>query len=247
MSAPRLSDLDIDADTISTEFSHIEHMYSGRFSKYYYRRFDQALNAAELTSDETVLEVGGGTGVFLLSLTDICSNIYFSDISRETPLFQTPRKLLNLANHSNVDVNYTAADVTDLPYCSETFDSIFVLDVLEHVPDEQTAISEIARVTAEDGTAIISAPIEVGPPVFIREGYRLIDGNRRHTESLNELWNAFIGNPTLDTNQGHRGYDYQQTIQWLRDEFDQVSVEYCPWPQLGRLLNPTAIISATME
>jgi ubiquinone/menaquinone biosynthesis C-methylase UbiE len=246
MAAIRLNDLDIDASTISTEFSHIDHMYSGRFSEYYYRRFDQALNIAQLEGDETVLEIGGGTGVFLLSLAHACSDIHFSDISRETPLFSTPRRLLNLAGISNKEINYTAADVTRLPYSSNIFDSIFVLDVLEHVPDERPAITEIARVTADNGTAIISAPIEVGPPVLIREGYRFLDGNRRHTDSLGELWNAFGGDPSLKTNQGHRGYDYRKTVRWLREEFNDVSVEYCPWSKLGGWFNPTAIVSATM-
>jgi ubiquinone/menaquinone biosynthesis C-methylase UbiE len=246
MPALRLSDLDIDVRTISTEFSHIDHMYSGRFSEYYYRRFDQALGAARLKRDETVLEIGGGTGVFLLSLARACSDVHFSDISRETPLFSTPRKLLDLAGASSRDINYTAADVTELPYCSNTFDSVFVLDVLEHVPDERSAISEIARITADGGTTIVSAPIETGLPVLIREGYRLLDGNRRHTESLEELWNAFTGDPSLKTNEGHRGYDYRQTLHWIREDFNEVSIEYCPWPKLGSSFNPTAIISATM-
>lgn len=246
MESLRLDDVDIDASTISTEFSHIEHMYSGRFSEYYYRRFDQALSTAQLEGDETVLEIGGGTGVFLLSLTEACSDVYFSDISRENPLFSTPKKLLDLAGVSSREVNYTAADVTELPYCSNTFDSVFVLDVLEHIPDERSAITEIARITADDGTAIVSAPIEVGIPILVREGYRLLDGNRRHTESLNELWNAFIGNPSFEINEGHRGYDYRQTVRWMREDFNEVSVEYCPWPKLGGLFNPTAIISATM-
>lgn len=136
--------------------------------------------------------------------------------------------------------------MTELPYCSNIFDSVFALDVLEHVPDERSAITEIARITADDGTAIVSAPIEVGPPVLIREGYRLFDGDRRHTESFGELWNVFTGDPSLETNDGHRGYDYRQTVRWMREDFNEVSIEYCPWPKLGNSFNPTAIISATM-
>lgn len=245
MSALRLSDLDIAADDISTEFSHIGHMYSGKFSEYYYRRFDQALNAAQVERDETVLEIGGGTGMFLLSLTHFFSDVHFSDISRENPLFKTPKNLLDMAGLTISKVNFAAADVTDLPYRSNTFDSVFVLDVLEHVPDERAAISEIARVTAEEGTAIISAPIEVGLPILAREGYRFLDGNRRQTGSLPQLWNAFLGDPRLETNDGHRGYDYKQTVRYLRQDFDQVSIEFCPWPRLGSQFNPTAIISAT--
>ena len=244
MAALRLSDLDIDAGTISTEFSHIDHMYSGSLSEYYYRRFDQALNAAQMERNETVLEIGGGTGVFLLSLSQVCSDVHFSDISRETPLFSTPKKLVDLAGFSNKKINYTAADVTELPYCSDTFDAVFILDVLEHITDERSAIAEIARVTAEGGTVVVSAPVEIGIPVLVREGYRLLDGNRRDTESLGELWNAFTGNPTVSNGEGHRGYNYRQTIRWMREEFNEVSIEYCPWPKLGNLFNPTVIISA---
>lgn len=246
MPALRLSDLDIEADTISTEFSHLDHMYSGRLSEYYYRRFDQALNAVQVERDETILEIGGGTGVFLLTLTQKCSNVHFSDISRENPLFSTPRTLLDLADLSNTRVNYAAADTTALPYDSDTFDSVFVLDVLEHVPDERAAISEIKRVTAEDGIAIISAPIEIGVPILVREAYRFVDGNRRETKYLSELWDAFLGSPTLETNDGHRGYDYRQTVRWLQEEFEQISIDYCPWPKLGSQFNPTAIINATL-
>lgn len=61
------------------------------------------------------------------------------------------------------------------------------------MPDERTAISEISRVTAEGGTVVVSAPVEVGPPILIREGYRFIDRKRRLTESPSELWNEFLG------------------------------------------------------
>ncbi|WP_081603636.1 class I SAM-dependent methyltransferase [Natronorubrum tibetense] len=244
MSAKRLDDLEIDTDTISTEFTHLDHMYSGRFSKYYYRRFDQALEAAQSAKDETVLEIGGGTGVFLLSLSEIYSDVHFTDISREHPPFSTARRLLNLAGTTDDNVKYAVADATTLPYQSNTFDSVFVLDVLEHIPDERNAISEIARVTAKGGRAIVSAPIEVGLPIMVREGYRLIDGNRRHTESLRELLSAAVGRPSLETNDQHRGYDYRQTMKWLKEDFEKVSVEYCPWPALGSQFNPTAIITA---
>lgn len=246
MSAVRLSDLNIDANTISTEFSHLDHMYSGWFSEYYYRRFDQALDKVEYGQNQTVLEIGGGTGVFLLSLIQSYSDIYFTDISREDPPFSTARKLLESAEKNENNINYTIADTTDLPYRSNSFDSVFILYVLEHVPDERTAISEISRVTAKDGNAIISAPIEIGLPVIVREGYRFIDGNRRHTESIQELWKAITGDPLLEFNEGHRGYDYRQTTEWLLEEFNEVSIEYCPWPELRDLFNPTAIISATM-
>ena len=143
-----------------------------------------------------------------------------------------------------MDINYAVSDVTDLPYCENTFDTVFVLDFLEHVPDERSAISELSRVTAESGTVVVSAPIEIGLPVVVREGYRRLDGNRSNTESITELRKALLGNPKFETNYGHCGYDYQPTVQWLQQDFNQVSIEYCPWPRLGSQGNPTAIISS---
>lgn len=92
-------------------------------------------------------------------------------------------------------VNYAATDATALPYESSIFDLIFALDVLEHVPDERAAISEIKRITVENGTAVISVPIEVGIPIIVRESYRFVDEIRQETESLSEIWDAFFRTP----------------------------------------------------
>lgn len=175
-------------------------------------------------------EIGGGTGVFLLSLAQHYSSVHFSDVLRESPLFSTPGELTELTEITSSSIHYTVADATNLSYCSNLFDSVFVLDVLEHVPDERSAISEIARVTSNSGKAIISAPIEVGILVLAREGYRMVDADRRQTKNISELWSAFTGCPVLEQNKGHRSYDYRQTIRWLRQDFNQISVEYCRWP-----------------
>ncbi len=55
-----------------------------------------------------------------------------------------------------------------------------------------------------------------------------------------------MGDPLLESNEEHRGYDYRQTIEWYQVDFNEILIEYCPWPKLGGSLNPTAIISATM-
>lgn len=246
MRATRLNELEINPKTISTNFSHLEHMYTGRLSEYYYTRFDQALEAADISPNDTVLEVGGGTGVFLLSLVDLVNEVHFSDISREHPYFSTSTKLLDAAGKNPDEVEYAVADATGLPYADDSFDKVFVLDVLEHIPDERSAIEELARVTAPGGRTVVSSPIEVGPPVLVREAYRVLDGGRHNSESIHELLKAAMGNPVKATDRGHRGYDYKQTINGLKKIFSEVSVEYCPFPRLGQL-NPTAIITAMTD
>lgn len=244
MRATRLSELDVDLDSISTNFSHLDHMYSGRLSEYYYARFDQALSEAEISPDDRVLEVGGGTGVLLLSLVELADEVHFSDISREDPYFRTSTKLLEAAGLDSNEVRYAVADATRLPYADDSFDKIFVLDVLEHLLDEPSAVEELGRVTAPGGRTIVSGPIEVGPPVVVREVYRMLDGKRHYSESIQELSRSALGNPVTNTDSGHRGYDYRETINRIKTEFSEVSVSYCPFPRL-KWLNPTAIITAT--
>ncbi len=218
-------------------------MYTGHFSDYYYNRFDRSLDIADLHPANQALIIGGGTGVFALSLAKYVDDVHFTDIPREEPMFSTARTLFDYSTVDGSGVKYTAADATNLPYDSDSFDVVFALDVLEHIPDERAAISELKRVTASNGQAIVSSPIEVGPAVGIREAYRFIDGRRCKTKSLTELGLSIIGKSPLERNDHHRGYDFRQTIKWLSEEFNGTSTEYCPYPAL-KWLNPTVIIKS---
>lgn len=56
------------------------------------------------------------------------------------------------------------ADLTALPVRTRSVDLAICYHVLEHVPDDAAAISEIARVLADDGTALIQVPIRLTAP-----------------------------------------------------------------------------------
>lgn len=51
------------------------------------------------------------------------------------------------------------ADVQQLPYADDSFDFILCSHVLEHVPDDVKAASELRRVLKPDGIAVIMVPI----------------------------------------------------------------------------------------
>ncbi len=50
-------------------------------------------------------------------------------------------------------------DITAMPFADEAFDLILCSHVLEHVPDDRTAMKELHRVLAPGGTAILMVPI----------------------------------------------------------------------------------------
>lgn len=52
------------------------------------------------------------------------------------------------------------ADITRLPYENDKFDYILCNHVLEHIPDEQLALSELRRVLKPEGIAFLNVPID---------------------------------------------------------------------------------------
>lgn len=53
-------------------------------------------------------------------------------------------------------------DITDIPFGDETVDVVLVSHVLEHVPDDRTAMREIRRVLRPSGVALLQHPIVIG-------------------------------------------------------------------------------------
>ena len=50
-------------------------------------------------------------------------------------------------------------EVTALPFVDATFDLVCAFDIVEHVDDDDYALSELSRVTQSSGTVLISAPL----------------------------------------------------------------------------------------
>ncbi|MBK8293989.1 MAG: class I SAM-dependent methyltransferase [Solirubrobacterales bacterium] len=82
--------------------------------------------------------------------------------------------------------DFQVADILDLPFPDDSFDLVFCLEVLEHIPEPWAAVAELARVCR--GDIVISVPSE---PWFrlgsLARGKYLEDwGN--HPEHINH-WN----------------------------------------------------------
>lgn len=50
-------------------------------------------------------------------------------------------------------------DIQQLPFDDETYDFVFASHVLEHIPDDEKAISEIRRILKPNGMAILPVPV----------------------------------------------------------------------------------------
>ncbi len=52
----------------------------------------------------------------------------------------------------------SVSDITCLPFEDASFDLVICSEVLEHIPDEKTAVREIIRVLKPGGTLVVSVP-----------------------------------------------------------------------------------------
>jgi ubiquinone/menaquinone biosynthesis C-methylase UbiE len=55
-------------------------------------------------------------------------------------------------------VNHTV-DIQELPFADATYDFVFASHVLEHIPNDRKAISEIRRILRPNGIAVLPVPL----------------------------------------------------------------------------------------
>lgn len=63
----------------------------------------------------------------------------------------------------NLKHNFSVADIRKLPYKNNSFDYIYTVGTIEHVPDYNIALNEIHRVLKKHGIAIIGVPNKYDP------------------------------------------------------------------------------------
>jgi SAM-dependent methyltransferase len=97
--------------------------------------------------DRLLLETGCGTGGMRPLLSKF-GRVVSTDFSAEALRFCRAQNLDFLA----------AADVTRLPFRSETFESACAFDVLEHLEDDAAAVREMHRVLKPRGLLFVTVP-----------------------------------------------------------------------------------------
>lgn len=95
------------------------------------------------------LDVGCSEGAFLDYLSDKQIDVQAIDIDNNAIEFCKERGYVSQVRYGNL---------LNIPYADETFDIVFLLDIVEHVQDDHKAISEVNRVLRPNGSAILIVP-----------------------------------------------------------------------------------------
>lgn len=94
-------------------------------------------------------------------------NLKVLHVAPEQSFLKRFKKLENLTYHT-ADLESPIADfkcdIQDLPFENNEYDVVICNHVLEHVPDDRKAMSEILRVLKPDGYAILQVPADLDLP-----------------------------------------------------------------------------------
>lgn len=97
------------------------------------------------------LEVGCGTGNFTELIAQKCSQLVAVDLN-SSYVSQTKARLQNYGH-----VKVSTADATKME-CTQPFDTIILLDVLEHIEDDVDLLWRLRSYLAPDGTLLLKVP-----------------------------------------------------------------------------------------
>ncbi len=115
-----------------------------------------------------ILDLGCGNGISARLLNQVDFDVVGTDIS---PLF-----LKEARNWENPKLRYQVCDVLELPFENESFDVICSNELIEHLPDVETALTEMVRVVRKDGKIVLSGPNLCSPLTPFVDWIRLMSG-----------------------------------------------------------------------
>ena len=95
-----------------------------------------------------VLELGCGTGEMWRGRDDLIASLKELVLSDFSPAMVAESEK-NVGHHANLA--YRCIDIQQIPYAAESFDVVIAHMMLYHVPDLDSALSEVRRVLTPDG------------------------------------------------------------------------------------------------
>jgi ubiquinone/menaquinone biosynthesis C-methylase UbiE len=169
-----------------------------------------------------LLDCGCGPGSITLGLAEVVSPGEVVGVDLEPRMIERARVLAGENGVSNV--NFTVADITDLPFDDGQFDAVFSSSVLEHLVDPVKALSEMRRVLKPGGlTAIVKT--DWVDPFIVPEN----ESMSRFLELFEDGFNRYGGSLNrgrhLMTNMKEAGFEIVEFEARFGNSIDNESVK----------------------
>ncbi len=123
-------------------------------------RFPAIVKLLRPQAGERILDAGSGKGIYSNS---------FGALLRAKPIGvelhpDRLREARRVAQDLQSGASFVEANLERLAFADASLDRAIGVEVLEHVPDDEAAVAEFARVLRPGGTLVVSVPAPDGPP-----------------------------------------------------------------------------------
>jgi len=199
------------------------------------KRFVDVIKNINLSKNDSVLDFGTGTGLFLMLLSEKFPHNQMIGLDPAQIMIQQAEA--NTKEFTNIKI------VSELEDYTQKFKVITCLEVLEHFhPIEQTKmITKLAELLHKEGTLIISVPVEHGIVGVLKSGYRLLKGYvsvKRIKDIIKTIFGISYRPHTEIYDSSHYGYSlisFEKIIKNIKDT--KVTSIYSPLKIGGSLFN----------
>lgn len=117
------------------------------------------------------------------------------------------------------DSSTTRGDATRLPFPAGSFDRIIAAEVLEHIPDDEAAICELARVLRPGGTMAVTVPAWLAERICwaLSDEYHapFVEGGHVRIYTASDLRTKLRG-AGLEPGHAHHAHGIHAPYWWLR-------------------------------
>jgi ubiquinone/menaquinone biosynthesis C-methylase UbiE len=140
----------------------------------------------QLSQNEKILDAGCGIGYYGLGIAKKGGNTIGVDISKES--------IQNAVERAKgvKSAKFVIGNILALPFKRGAFNKIICVDVLEHIEDDSTAVSELCRVLKKGGILIIHVPRKDPGTYILRNLDQKVFGHVRTGYTLEILKNMMV-------------------------------------------------------
>jgi ubiquinone/menaquinone biosynthesis C-methylase UbiE len=206
------------------------------------KRFKDLSRVCKDIMDQRVIDVGCQDLFFDREIIPYQNIFVGCDLNWENGLLYAKE---NVIKHGWNHVHLIKSTGEYLPCCDGFFNTILSFETLEHVDDERRVLNEFVRISFDNAILVISAPIEFGFILLMKQFFRLLLYHDNNTYSLKEIFYAGVlckPNKVKRYKHSHKGYDYRNTINMLIPNFKLVKKTNTPFRWLPDFLSYGTIL-----
>ena len=137
-------------EKIAKRYNVTAQLYDLRYRDEQESKYDAILNSVRITVGEYILDIGCGTGLLIQRIGEKNGIIIGIDFSKRM-LEEAKKACSGLEN-----VSLICGDADFLPLREETIDKIFIITLLQNMPQPKQTILEVTRVAKDDSEIVLT-------------------------------------------------------------------------------------------